>query len=298
MRFDEKIRKICKYIVLLLILTVPFIFLTQVKADSGWDTGYDSGGYSGGYSGGWDYDSYDYDNDYGHSSSSSYGYSNYSYTWDAYDFVIIIIVVAVLIWIYVYSRSKKDANNNKTPNFYEDISEDRLKEIMPDYDIDELKAIAVEKFINIQNAWMEFNYDELRKLCTDELFNSYKIQLETLKLKNGKNIMSDFKSLFCYVTDVRVENNNYIVTFALKIEFYDYVIDTKTEKVTRGNKYDKVTNTYTLEFVKSVSKDEDGKCPNCGAPIKGSASNVCGYCGSTIVKDASDFVLSKKNIRK
>lgn len=297
MKFNEKIKKMSKYVILLLILTIPFIFLTQVKADSGWDTGYDSGGYdSGGYSGGWDYDSYDHD--YGHSSSSSSGYNNYSYTWDAYDFVIIIIVVAVLIWIYVYSRSKKDAKVNRTPNFYESISEDKLKEIIPGYSIDELKAIAVEKFINIQNAWMEFNYEELRKLCTDELFNSYKIQLETLKLKNGKNIMSDFKSLFCHVTDVRVENNNYIVTFTLRMEFYDYVIDTKTDKVIRGNKYDKVTNTYTLEFVKSVSKTDDEKCPNCGAPIKGSASNVCDYCGSTIVKDASDFVLSKKNIRK
>ena len=40
---------------------------------------------------------------------------------------------------------------------------------------------AFENFIAIQYAWSEFKYKKLRELCTDELYNSYKSQIETLK---------------------------------------------------------------------------------------------------------------------
>ena len=36
------------------------------------------------------------------------------------------------------------------------------------------------------------------------------------------------------------------------------------------------------------------KCPNCGAPVDIKASAICPYCDSTLVKDASDYVMSKK----
>jgi len=39
---------------------------------------------------------------------------------------------------------------------------------------------------------MNLDYEALSKLCTNELYNFYKADLEVLKLKNGQNIMSDF----------------------------------------------------------------------------------------------------------
>ena len=37
-----------------------------------------------------------------------------------------------------------------------------------------------------------------------------------------------------------------------------------------------------------------GKCPNCGAPVDINSSATCPYCESILVKDAADYVMSKK----
>lgn len=287
-----------KYLLILVTILLPFSYLTMVKADSGWDTGYDSGGYD---SGGWDsggYDSWDHDYDYGNNYHSSGGSSThyYSSTFGFSDLMMIIFVFIIMAFIFYAISYSKDIKKTEI-NFYEDISDDKLKEIMPDYTVAQLKEIVTKKFIEVQNAWMEFDYDKLRELCTDELCNSYITQLDVLKIKNGKNIMSDFNTIYLYITDVVLENNNYVIKAILKIEFFDYVIDTNTNNVTRGRSSAKVLNTYKLEFVKSVD-EKDIKCPNCGAPVNAVTSTKCEYCGSTIVFDANDFVLSKKNIIK
>ena len=47
-----------------------------------------------------------------------------------------------------------------------------------------------------------------------------------------------------------------------------------------------------------VIKKGDAKsiknCPSCGAPFEHNASGICEYCGSTIIKEADELVLSKK----
>ncbi len=55
---------------------------------------------------------------------------------------------------------------------------------------------------------------------------------------------------------------------------------------------------YILEFILGKERKESVKCPNCGAPVNTVTSKECEYCGSTIVFDSNDFVLSKKNIIK
>lgn len=273
-------KRISSFLLILCILMLSFSYLMPVRADSGWDTGYDSGGYD---SGGWDSGGYDS----GYSSGGGTGNSNASPVSPA---IIVITIFLFALLVYIISSISCERKIKK-----EDISEDKLRRIIPNYTLDELKKMVIQKFIDIQNAWMEFDYDKLRELCTNELYNSYATQLNVLKIKNGKNIMSDFITQYIYITDAVVENNNYVIKAVLKIEFYDYVINTINNNVIRGRKNTKVLNTYNLELVKSIN-DKEIKCPNCGSPVNAVTSKECEYCGSTIVFDSNDFVLSKKNI--
>lgn len=308
----NKFIKITKYLCLILLLVCSFVFIKQSRADSGWDTGYsggfdtggwDVGGYgSGGYSHHWNHDY----NIGGSSSSSRHSRSQNDFG-DIIAAIFLFTVFIIISFMIIepellaakHAKKKKEIDYEQYRKYgdidYKDMEEEKLKKIMPDYSIADLKEMIYKKFVAIQQAWMEFDYDKLRELCTDELYNTYLTQLEVLKAKKGQNIMSDFVTKYSYIIDVQIENNLYIVKALLRIEFYDYVIDTTTQEVTRGTKNSKVTNTYQLEFVKSV-KEEDNKCPNCGAKIESVTSTECAYCGSTIVKKASDFVLSKKNI--
>ena len=87
----------------------------------------------------------------------------------------------------------------------------------------------------IQISWMNFDYATLRELCTDELYNQYKTLLDTLKLKNEQNVMSDF---FYPVSKIdRIEEINGIIELDVMLcaEFKDYVINTSSENYYLSN---------------------------------------------------------------
>ncbi len=272
---------ICFFLCVLLL--VPFSF---VRADSGWDSSYDSGGGSS-----WSSSS----SDWGSSSSSSSSSSHYDMT-EGETIVFLISVILCMIGMAVL-LSQYSKYFSKSTSF-EEVSEEEFKKYFPMETMESLKEQLFQKFVAIQDAWMNFEYDKLRELCTDELYNSYKTQLETLALKNGQNIMSDYvlkKSVIC---KIEKEGSLVSVQVYMLVSFYDYVIDTKTKKVTRGTKDSKITNHYVMTFVRSDEKKEV-KCPNCGAVVPYNTSGVCKYCRATIVKDADEFVLSKKtNVNK
>ena len=271
-----------KFKSLICILLCAFAILTtlNVKADSGWDSSYDSGGSSWSSSDSW-------------SSSSDYS-SSYSGEADAGD--IIFIVLAIFIFaIIIIAFGSKGAKTSTSSYHYNDISLEDLQKYLPGKTLEQVKKDVFARFVNIQDAWMNFDYDALREYCTDELYNTYVSQLETLKLKNGQNIMSDYQNLDMKITNITSENNVVSLTVYAEIRFHDYVINTKTNEVTRGSKDRLMTNHYLMTF---VIKKGDAKsiknCPSCGAPFEHNASGICEYCSSTIIKEADELVLSKK----
>ena len=289
-------------VILLCFLTFSIGFETAYS-DSGWDSSYDSGSYdSGGYdSGGYDYGggSYDYDYDYGGSSRNR---SRSSSNTSSETLIIALVITITLVYVICYmskSRTyteiqrKSAPSKTEYPEYYLEDFQD-LNKYLPNMNINDLKYELYGKFIDIQNAWMEFDYDKLRELCTDELYNSYKAQLKTLKAKNGKNIMSAFFLQESTITDVKEQNGQIIVETYMRILFYDYVIDTTTNEVVRGRDDVMVKNNYLMTFVKNKDDVDTSKCPNCGATLDKKHSATCSYCKTDVVFPSNEFILSKK----
>lgn len=274
-------KKKFKSLICILLCIFAMVTTLNVKADSGWDSSYDSGGSS------WSSSSSSW------SSSSDYS-SSYSGEADAGDIIFIVLAIFIFaIFIIVYGSK---ATSTTTSNYrYNDISLEDLQKYLPGKTLEQVKKDVFARFANIQDAWMNFDYDALREYCTDELYNTYVSQLETLKLKNGQNIMSDYQNLDMKITNITSENTVVSLTVYAEIRFHDYVINAKTNEVTRGSKDRLMTNHYLMTF---VIKKGDAKsiknCPSCGAPFEHNASGICEYCGSTIIKEADDLVLSKK----
>lgn len=286
----QSIKKYFKIFLAIIIFTIPLYIAPIVNADSGWDTSYDSGGSwdSGGSYGGrgsWD-------------SGGSYGGGGSGILDDVFLLYFTVFIILVLV-ICPKKIVKEEENLNKYIRYqYLDITPEHLEKYLPQESIAFIKQEMYLHFIEIQNAWMNFEYERLRSLCTDELYNSYLSQLYTLKLKHGQNIMHNFEYLDAKITNIEEINNEIVLTVFMCIEFYDYVINTKTNKIIRGNNSKKVLNNYIMTFVKEKeTKRKNKKCPNCGAPNKNVTSGECEYCHSTLVTKASRFVLSsKKNI--
>lgn len=287
-----------------ILFALSMSFLTyKVHADSGWDSDYDSGGSSWdsdwGSSSSWD----SWDNDY----SSSYSYSSGSYSGNSSSSpaaVVIFIIAVIVIIIIINSGSNKTmkraasvGNSTYSRKVYQmDIR--KIKEILPEFNADDFLKKAYDIFINVQNAWMNFDYDNLRKYLSNELYNTYKSQLKALSAQKQKNIMEAFDKLDIGITNFGYNGDKYTIIVELIVSFYDYVVN-KENTVVRGTDRRKLTNHYELTFISSVSKEnKSNKCPNCNAPLDNVSSNVCPYCKSTIISEHYDWIMSKKQIKE
>lgn len=280
-------KKLLNFLTLCLCLFVFIFGIRNVFADSGWDSSYDSGS-SWSSSDSWSSSS-SWDSDYSYGSSSSSGGDLSA----GETFIIAIFLIGgMVVFAILILKNTDSSTTNDAYSYYKDISLEDLQKVLPNETLEDLKLKLYQKFKDIQDAWENFNYDALREMCTDELAESYISQLDTLKLKNGKNVMSDFNPIDIKITSAKLENDLISVVVYANITFYDYVINEKTGEVIRGNKSRKVNNHYLMTFV--VANESITKCPGCGAELRMNTSGVCEYCRMKIVKNASDFVLSKK----
>ncbi len=146
-------------------------------------------------------------------------------------------------------------------------------------------------FCDVQVAWMEFDYDKMRELVTDELFNQYKNQLKQLEIKGEKNIMKGFKYLDASIVRNVNENGKRIVNIIMTVAFYDYIAN-QDGKVVRGQKYHKVKMTYKLTYI--ADEKAITICPNCAAKLEDGMTK-CPYCKSTIHSTRKNLKLSSKH---
>ena len=288
----KKLKKVLKVCLLFLLLIIPFTYLSSVRADSGFDTGSSGGGGSSigsSSSSHWSTGGSSRDRDSGYEEDDS-----------ASIVLVLFIIFIVFIVVSVLGKDKDDSVNktNKYEQKYMDISENEIKTYLPDHTLGSLKHMAYQNFLEIQNAWMNFEYDRLRELCTDELFNTYKSQLDVLKMKDQQNIMTDFRLQEIRITEIFATSEIISVGVYLRVSFYDYIINCKTNEEVQGTRDTMITNNYRMKYVVSKNRKVMDKCPNCGAPVEAVTSKECEYCGSTVVFNSKDFVLSKKTNEK
>jgi len=280
-------------------------------ADSGWDYSYDSGS-------SWD-SSWDSDWDYSYDSGSSWDSSwdsddnwDDSYSGDmslggmlivACSIVLIFIICFICFGIhhtdkkYSYRSDIEPYDKIKNKNKIRAISYEKLIQYPKVYRSNFLQE-AYDNYVAIQTAWSNFDYEKLSQLTTNELYNTYKMQLETLQFKNQRNIMDNFEKHYLVINDINEVNGVLSVDVGLGVTQKDYVIDNTSHKLLRGNSSRLCNVFYKLTFVCSNNKEQTVlECPNCGASINNIKSYKCEYCHSNLVGLSDEkWLLAKKEI--
>lgn len=301
----NKVRKFFK--IAFFILIVSFIsasyfnYITpKVKADSGFDGGYDGGGSD------WGGDS-DWDSGSSWDSGSNSGSGNNNEPLGAVGSFFVLIAIFIIMFINIlaittgkHSRkfASSNANNNHSGDHNRIVPYDitKISSIVPNFNLEEFKNTTYDIYKKVQVAWMNFDTDNLRNLVTDEMYNMYVSQLETLKIKNQQNIMSDFELCDFEIIGMENDKTNIAITVAMLISCHDYIIDEYTAETLRGRKDKEVLYHYNMTFIRSINSNSINYCPNCGAPVSDKASRKCSYCDSIIVSDNHDLVLAKKQV--
>lgn len=214
------------------------------------------------------------------------------------DLLSLLMLFIIFRFTVMFAKSCCNSNKNFVNQVYDyyDLTDKEIKKHLKDYDSEKLKEEIFTLYKDIQVAWMNFDYDKLRELCTDELYNAYKAQLETLKLKHRKNIMEDITYMNSRILNINIVNNTVSVDSYMIVKTKDYIVDDKSGSIERGSK-DYQLLAYRLTVVKGLDSKEQ-KCPNCGAKVDLNTSSKCEYCGSTIVIPPKKFVLSKKSLNE
>lgn len=280
----NKLKKVTIYLILFLTIVVGAntIKITKVDADSGFDSSYDSGGSSWGGSS----DSWDSSSSWDSSDSSSGSGKPASLT------SLMIVVVLFIVVFVIENEISKRKTEKKQIIKSKDMDLDLISKIDPNLNLYEFKNEAFNIYKDVQEAWMNLDDGKIRTLTTDELYNMYSMQLDTLKVKNEKNIMKEINLVTASLTNLKIENNIETATVIMTVNCYDYIVDSQN-KVVRGNDKNKIEITYELTYIKSVG-EKVNKCPNCGAEINDDNSTTCEYCRAIITRNTSKWVLSKK----
>ena len=282
-----------RWILLLIVFVLGSLFIFPsfpVNADSGWDSDYGGGGSSS--SGGGSSSSgggYDIDFD----SGSSYDV-NHSREYYIVCFIIMLIILTSAFYCLCRYNEKYRTKYMRVKSiirgkfgYYDKL----IAKLIPGYNVQLLLNELYSIFVDIQKSRMEFDYDKLEKLCVDELYQSYKADLEVLKLKNEKIILDHYRLEEAYINSIKKVENQIVINISLSTSFVDCVINTDTEKIIRGNRNELIYKKYSLTYVIGIDKTQVAICPSCGAEVKG---KKCPYCHSVVKEAHHHFMLSKK----
>lgn len=165
------------------------------------------------------------------------------------------------------------------------------------YDQQNTKELQEELFNiykDVQIAWSNNDMEPVRSVLTDELFNSFTFQLESLIVNKQRNVMEDIVFDKMSIRFIGTVNDIEQLKVVMEVHTKDYIVQTKGKKevVVRGNKNLINDYIYELTFVKNRVRKLN-YCPNCGNKISKGMSEKCKYCDAILVHETNTYVLSK-----
>ena len=292
----KKLLKILLCLSLVALFIAPFTISSTVKADIGFDGGYDGGysgggGYGGGYGGGSSWDDDDDDDYYysgGYNNNNNYSSGSGGNLSTAEIVALIIFCVAsigipIAITMIGATREKRVQMDAPAVN----VSWMRVDEDL------NMEVYLLYKAIN--DAWMKKDLEPVRHLLTDEMYNMYLMQLDTLIENKQTNIMKDYWFISGHISNRRKYKGKEIVDMIFRIKCKDYIIDDKTGKVVRGKATDVIEYTYDLRLIRNAIP-KTITCPSCGGEVKGKDGVVCPNCQTIIHLHTDTFRLADKRV--
>lgn len=148
----------------------------------------------------------------------------------------------------------------------------------------------------IQTARSKYDYDTIKHLCTEKLYNLYMSELEMLYQADLGYNFQDYKLLESQIYSITTDDKKITLKVAMKASCISYRLDAEKNLVD-GSKTERTIIIHELEFVKNIhTKDIELNCPNCGAPTTRSAKGKCSYCNTIITTKSTDWILSKNKV--
>lgn len=231
--------------------------------------------------------------------------------------IILVLILVIIGWIYFFIRKAKRAVESFSREAFgtSDIMQG-FKQVEQEYSLTPKSVSAMTSLYlpKIKKDFPEFHYDEM-KVRAENVLTSYLLAVDRMSmgvLKEGNQELKDklsmriemlkgagerehFGSIKLHrteITDYKKRNGTCIITFQTSLQYYHTRKD-ENGKILEGREDMLTQSKYNTDVIyiqdRELLKDERDlslgiNCPNCGAPISGTGSKVCQYCGTPVVE--------------
>ena len=216
--------------------------------------------------------------------------------------VIFVSVFGLIIWCVKQPDKKSKKYKNIPPMFPYNATEqiiEFIKQNDENFDTEQFLLWAKNIFITIQTAWAQRDWEKIRTIEKEELFEQHNTQLQEYIRLGRINVIENINVSNAYLHKLVIDDNYEHLTVSMFVTMNDYIIDEKSGKVLMGNKKEVFDTIYQLTFIRRkgiktafVNGAIANVCPHCGAAVNSASAGRCEYCGSIIHTGEFNWVLS------
>ena len=216
--------------------------------------------------------------------------------------VIFVSVFGLIIWCVKQPDKKSKKYKNVPPMFPYNATEqitEFIKQNDENFDTEQFLLWAKNIFITIQTAWAKRDWEKIRTIEKEELFEQHNTQLQEYIRLGRINVIENINVSNAYLHKLVIDDNYEHLTVSMFVTMNDYIIDEKSGKVLMGNKKEVFDTIYQLTFIRRkgiktafANGAIANVCPHCGAAVNSASAGRCEYCGSIIHTGEFNWVLS------
>jgi len=167
----------------------------------------------------------------------------------------------------------------------------KIKRDFPEFQYDEMKVRA-ENALTSYLLGVDKMSPGMLKEGNQELQDKLEMRIEMLRAEGHREHFGSIKLHRTEISDYKKRNGRCIITFQTALQYYHTLedesgkmLDGRSDLLTQAKYNTDVIYIQDRELVEDERDLSLGlNCPNCGAPISGTGSKVCEYCGTPIVE--------------
>lgn len=177
----------------------------------------------------------------------------------------------------------------------------RLKD--PDFALPGLLDKVKRLFVAVQDAWFKRDLTPVRPFLSDASYQRLRVQLELLQAQGVRDAIADVSVLDVQL--VGLDQSEWFDTVRVRVraEMRDAEAPagaSDEQAVARARREPPETFIEVWSFVRKPGAQTrigadlyQGKCPNCGAPYRGGATNICEFCQAVVNSGNYDWTLAE-----
>lgn len=167
----------------------------------------------------------------------------------------------------------------------------------PSFNWADFQARARMIFSELQEAWSSLNWERARPHETDNIFQMHRYWIEAYKAQKLRNALDQYQITAMQPVKIKQDAFYQAITLRIFAQGFDYTVD-QNGRVLAGSKTNLRRWSEYWTFIRNskappAAARADLNCPNCGAPLKVSATGICEFCSGKITSGEFDWVLSR-----